>query len=510
MMNSKNNSIISKIKFYVSITFSLFLFTILFVLLLINLPYPMATVYKFSVYSTLNTMEGVASCVHLFTDDEYSELLKENEDYLEDGLVELKSINISDYKLVKKNDSYALVKVKMAVKFKTFGETVKSDYEGELYLRCQKVLGIKRWYLTSLPKFSSGVVKNDIYKSIVKIDYGFNDIVNEWSVPVNQKIRVPDVVLREGYAFLGWYEDDKLFDFGTEIKKDTVLQAKWIEKDKMNFSYTIENNQCIIKSIDDKKVTSIKINDNYDGAKVQTINARLFQNMQNLVTIELPKTIAEIKDNAFDLCDKLSTVYFGGTIEDWCLIKFSGEKSNPLYYAKTLYVKDENDEYALVSEINIKDTISRIEDYAFINYKRLTSVNIQGVEYIGFSSFKGCSGIKRIMLPFVGEGVLSNNYWFGYIFGADDYLNNGEFVPKEINEVVILDTEVTLRNFAFYNCAQLKKIYLPDNIESMGYFVFGGCSELTIYFETNKGMKNWQMNWNPLSRPILYKNNSQR
>ena len=41
---------------------------------------------------------------------------------------------------------------------------------------------------------------------------------------------------------------------------------------------------------------------------------------ENLKTISLPKSISGIEDYAFDKCDALTDVYFGGTEEEWTKI----------------------------------------------------------------------------------------------------------------------------------------------------------------------------------------------
>ena len=42
-------------------------------------------------------------------------------------------------------------------------------------------------------------------------------------IPINEPVK-------EGFIFIGWYYNNKLFDFNTKISKDITLVAKWEKK----------------------------------------------------------------------------------------------------------------------------------------------------------------------------------------------------------------------------------------------------------------------------------------
>lgn len=61
--------------------------------------------------------------------------------------------------------------------------------------------------------------------------------VTSQSVKEGEKATKPADPTREGYEFLGWYTSEtsnNKFDFGTEIKEDITLIAKWSEVEKAN------------------------------------------------------------------------------------------------------------------------------------------------------------------------------------------------------------------------------------------------------------------------------------
>ena len=46
-------------------------------------------------------------------------------------------------------------------------------------------------------------------------------------VPENETAPEPEVPLKEGYTFVGWYENDTLFDFNTPITSSHTLVARF-------------------------------------------------------------------------------------------------------------------------------------------------------------------------------------------------------------------------------------------------------------------------------------------
>lgn len=61
--------------------------------------------------------------------------------------------------------------------------------------------------------------------------------VNSQRVKYNGYIIEPEEVVKEGYDFLGWYWNDKLFDFSTPITTEITLKAKW---QKYEYSVTFD------------------------------------------------------------------------------------------------------------------------------------------------------------------------------------------------------------------------------------------------------------------------------
>ena len=60
------------------------------------------------------------------------------------------------------------------------------------------------------------------------------------------KIEEPYEITREGYKFLGWYLDDKLFDFDNEITKSITLKAKWVAAVSVTLTSTGREDEIIL------------------------------------------------------------------------------------------------------------------------------------------------------------------------------------------------------------------------------------------------------------------------
>lgn len=114
---------------------------------------------------------------------------------------------------------------------------------------------------------------------------------------------------------------------------------------------------------------------------VMTIGVSSFDDCTSLTSVNIPG-VKEIKAKAFNGCSKLATVTFGGLITIY----------NEAFYG-----------CSSLTNINLPDTLNRIETQAFQQCTSLTSVNIpDSVTTLGATSFYGCTGLTSVT---IGKGV---------------------------------------------------------------------------------------------------------
>lgn len=134
----------------------------------------------------------------------------------------------------------------------------------------------------------------------------------------------------------------------------------------------------------------------------------------------------------------------------------------------------------VVSKVNgITYTVTAIGDAAFENKSTITSVIIPAqITSIGLGAFKGCTNLAAITIPYVGQSASSNKF-FGYIFGALAYLNQGSttYVPSGLKTVTLLSGNIP--DNAFYGCENIVTFHLPANCTVIGNHAFKYCAGVT-------------------------------
>ena len=129
-----------------------------------------------------------------------------------------------------------------------------------------------------------------------------------------------------------------------------------------------------------------------------------------------------------------------------------------------------------LTKIHIPDSVTSIGDVAFFCCSNLESITIpKSVTSIGWIAFEKCTNLKSINVDENNNIYTSQN---GVLFNK----NMTELLccPKsKAGTYTIPDGVVSVMDWAFSDCSNLKSITIPDSITSIGNFAFKNCSSLT-------------------------------
>ena len=281
------------------------------------------------------------------------------------------------------------------------------------------------------------------------------------------------------------------------------------------------------------------------GNSVTSIGSYAFEDCTSLKSIAIPNSITSIGSSAFSKCSALTKVNIN-SLEKWCSISFSDRFSNPLYYARNLYLNNE-----LITELEIPNSVTSIGRDAFYGCTGLTSIEIpnsvtsiggdafygctgltsvtigNSVTSIGGYAFAGCSGLTSIEIPSSVTSI--GNYAFRNCSGLTsiivdsgntvyDSRNNCNAIIKTASNALIAGCKNTIipnsvtsiGDSAFCACSGLIRLGIPNSVINIGNTAFAGCSGLSEVYYTGS-MAEWNgisigSNNDPLKKARIHYN----
>lgn len=310
-------------------------------------------------------------------------------------------------------------------------------------------------------------------------------------------------------------------------------------------------------------------------SSVQIIGKMAFSDCSSLekVTISENTNLKEIGESAFANCEALKEYNFNSSLNEYLKIKFVSDTSNPSYYTKDIKIQG-NSPY----EISFPNGLKEINAYAFVKYEGLTSLIIPtSVEVIGTGAFFNCIYLKTILFEDIDNSNLKTilDGAFDGCITLDgirlpkslEVIEVAAFRDcKGMRSVIIEnDSKLTdikdrafnncesllsvhlghnsslknvgsyaftfcktmtsfnfgnnskvevLNSYSFQYCQQLKELYLPKTLTTMGGYVFSGCfygprndpntPYLKIYTELDSKPAGWSNQFNSSNCPVFY------
>lgn len=189
--------------------------------------------------------------------------------------------------------------------------------------------------------------------------------------------------------------------------------------------------------------TAPVIPDTIEGRQVTSIKSYAFARLNNVETITIPDSVANIGEGAFSEIRSLKNITLP-----------KGVTSIPDY----AFTGCEN-----LKQVVFPEGMKSIGESAFSACRSLETVTLpDSLRNIDFSAFSSCSSLRSISFPKSLE-----------IIGEDAFLGCKNLKNAEFSEGLRLISEG-----AFVNCSSLERINLPVSTKEIGQNAFSGCDSL--------------------------------
>ena len=206
-------------------------------------------------------------------------------------------------------------------------------------------------------------------------------------------------------------------------------------------------------------------------------------------SITIPNSVTYIGGSAFDGCKNLSTIIIGNGItfigsgafyninpvssvhisdlESWCKIKMFKDS---FYYTHKIFLNGVE-----IRNLEIPNSVTRIENYVFYACNSLTSVTIpNSVTAIGENAFRYCKNLTSIS---IGNGLtkIEESAFYGCDALTSVHISDLESWCK----IEFKDNPLWYAQHLYMNGVKIKDLIIPNGVTSIGKYVFSNCKDIT-------------------------------
>lgn len=243
-----------------------------------------------------------------------------------------------------------------------------------------------------------------------------------------------------------------------------------------------------------------------------SIGMSAFANNINLTNIDIPETVTEIGDGAFNACERLSRI--------------NSETEGVFNLPENLSVINNSsfNRCLGLEKLQVSSALSTINMFAFENCKNLKSISgMTGIENIFIrafgncinlssinsdiggefifpdtlisaeSAFYNCAKVTRITMPILSSSINKSIVKSLFLYGEQGSLFDLEFVKftkgeainsselegfNKLKTVELPETITKIDSRAFSYCINLSEINIPSSVAEIGYQAFYSCRSL--------------------------------
>lgn len=229
---------------------------------------------------------------------------------------------------------------------------------------------------------NSGGKKNmrkHFMKALISILLAVSEIMSMQAFSIHAKTNV--------HKYTGTDREGQVF----EISENTMVKKAGTDSLYGDFSYRISEDQtCILTKYTGREMNVI-IPAQMDGYEVKAIGDKAFEGCQEMISVEIPDSVASIGKKAFCACPKLESVVIPDSVMEM---------------RDHAFASCEN-----LTSVKLSESITKLEDCVFWECGKLSEIHIPDrVKEICYGAFY-FTNIKRVIIP---DGVTKvPNYAFG-------------------------------------------------------------------------------------------------
>ena len=174
----------------------------------------------------------------------------------------------------------------------------------------------------------------------------------------------------------------------------------------------------------------------------------------------IPASVTKIEADAFYPCADRSgiSVYYLGTLEDWCKIEFESEKSNPFFRvdSSTFFLKGEGGDWAILEDVVIPDTVTEIKSYAFVGFpanKIIISDSVVTIADYAFLKSKATYAYIPDSVKHLGASSFAENYNLATVIlgcGIENMGRSPFYYTKKVKNLYFTGTADQLQTLKYH------------------------------------------------------------